>query len=216
MANHIVYLTTNMITGEMYIGKHSDPKDWYLGSGTRLKRAISKYGKEAFKRETLSTHETAEAAFIAEDLEIKRRDAINSPSYYNIAKGGRGGGYERKLGPREAKHIRSGWKHTEVAKQSISKNHSPNSAWQKGKERSIINRTRISEARKGIKFSESHCLNIAIAASGENGSQYGTIWITDGNVNKKIKNIDIIPEGWYKGRTAKQEWYLERGKRVRS
>ena len=28
----------------------------------------------------------------------------------------------------------------------------------------------------------------------------GTMWITNGLKNKKIKSIDIIPEGWYKGR----------------
>lgn len=32
----------------------------------------------------------------------------------------------------------------------------------------------------------------------------GTIWITDGNDNKKIKRLDTIPEGWYKGRTLKK------------
>lgn len=31
-------------------------------------------------------------------------------------------------------------------------------------------------------------------------SQYGTMWITNGTKNKKIKKDDVIPEGWYKGR----------------
>jgi hypothetical protein len=34
---------------------------------------------------------------------------------------------------------------------------------------------------------------------GSKNTQYGTIWITDGSNNKKIKKIDIIPDGWYKG-----------------
>lgn len=38
-------------------------------------------------------------------------------------------------------------------------------------------------------------------SAGENNSQFGTLWITDGIDNKKIKNNDIIPESWYKGRT---------------
>ena len=42
------------------------------------------------------------------------------------------------------------------------------------------------------------------AASGLNNSQLGTMWITDGKENKKIKkHVDIIPEGWYKGRSVK-------------
>jgi hypothetical protein len=32
-------------------------------------------------------------------------------------------------------------------------------------------------------------------------SQSGTMWITNGQENKKIKKeVDTIPEGWYKGR----------------
>jgi len=36
--------------------------------------------------------------------------------------------------------------------------------------------------------------------TGEKNSQYGTMWITNGNINKKVKCDDIIPDGWYKGR----------------
>lgn len=35
---------------------------------------------------------------------------------------------------------------------------------------------------------------------GSKNSQYGTMWITNGLENKKIKRVDNIPEGWYKGR----------------
>lgn len=35
---------------------------------------------------------------------------------------------------------------------------------------------------------------------GVNNSQYGTMWITDGMANRKIKKDDVIPEGWRKGR----------------
>ena len=35
---------------------------------------------------------------------------------------------------------------------------------------------------------------------GETNSQFGTMWITDGLSNKKIKNNMPIPSGWYKGR----------------
>jgi len=37
-------------------------------------------------------------------------------------------------------------------------------------------------------------------AVGNKNSQYGTMWITDGKENKKIKKESLIPEGWYKGR----------------
>lgn len=40
-------------------------------------------------------------------------------------------------------------------------------------------------------------------ACGNNNSQYGTMWITNEFTNKKIKNDDVIPEGWRKGRVLK-------------
>ena len=44
-------------------------------------------------------------------------------------------------------------------------------------------------------------LKTSIAQKGEGNSQYGTMWITNGSENKKVKkNIDSLPERWYKGR----------------
>lgn len=37
--------------------------------------------------------------------------------------------------------------------------------------------------------------------SGEKNSQYGTIWITDGSINKKIRSSDSVPDGWCRGRS---------------
>jgi len=39
---------------------------------------------------------------------------------------------------------------------------------------------------------------------GSNNSQFGKCWITNGNESKKIKNTEIIPDGWYKGRIGKE------------
>lgn len=44
----------------------------------------------------------------------------------------------------------------------------------------------------------------AISQLGDKNSQFGSMWITNGKDNKKIKkDVDIIPDGWYKGRTTK-------------
>jgi hypothetical protein len=40
--------------------------------------------------------------------------------------------------------------------------------------------------------------------NGDKNSQFGSIWITDGNKNMKIKKDAIIPSGWSKGRTFKE------------
>lgn len=53
-------------------------------------------------------------------------------------------------------------------------------------------------------LSEETKLKISQKQSGSNNSQYGTIWITDGETNKKIKSNDIIPKNWFRGRTGRK------------
>ncbi len=83
---HIVYKTTNLINGKYYIGVHSakDINDEYLGSGKLIGLAVKKYGKENFKRETLSEWATREEA----ELEEKRCVDVNDPLTYNLIPGG--------------------------------------------------------------------------------------------------------------------------------
>lgn len=54
----VIYKTTNLVNGMIYIGKKSQDYDTYLGSGLLLKRAIAKYGKDNFKKEIIDTAQT--------------------------------------------------------------------------------------------------------------------------------------------------------------
>lgn len=47
---HVLYVITNTITNEYYIGSHTtkDLNDNYFGSGTQLKKNIELYGKSNF------------------------------------------------------------------------------------------------------------------------------------------------------------------------
>lgn len=49
---------------------------------------------------------------------------------------------------------------------------------------------------KGVKQSK----EVILKKTGEKNGSYGTMWITNGKENKKIKNTEI-PEGWWKGST---------------
>ena len=82
----IIYKTTNLINGKFYVGQDSNNRPSYLGSGTALKYAIKKYGKENFKKEILEECSTLEQLNEREIFWIKELDAINSG--YNIAAGG--------------------------------------------------------------------------------------------------------------------------------
>jgi hypothetical protein len=41
---------------------------------------------------------------------------------------------------------------------------------------------------------------------GKKNSQYNTMWITNGNISKKISKESIIPDGWVKGRKSKKKY----------
>lgn len=91
-----IYMTTNKINNKKYIGQHklTEEKDYYLGSGKILKDAIEKYGRENFSKETLCLCESKEEANIQEKYYIALYEADTSTEFYNIAKGGDGGGFE--------------------------------------------------------------------------------------------------------------------------
>ena len=83
----IVYETTNLINGKIYIGVHNDPDDDYLGSGLNIKRAVKRHGKGNFIRQTLHSYETAAEAY-AKEAEIVTEEFCKDPSHYNIIPGG--------------------------------------------------------------------------------------------------------------------------------
>jgi len=89
---HIIYKITNKINKKFYIGYHKtkDVNDDYFGSGTYLKRAIKKYGKENFYKEILYIYTNEKEAFIREK-ELVNKDIINSKLCYNLNTGDHGG-----------------------------------------------------------------------------------------------------------------------------
>lgn len=90
---HIVYKTTNLIDSKIYVGVHltnSLEFDGYFGSGKYLLRAIKKYGKENFKRETLFECNSKEEAYDLESMIVCEK-FISRPDVYNMKIGGFGG-----------------------------------------------------------------------------------------------------------------------------
>ena len=89
---YIIYKTINLINNKFYIGKHqcSTLEDGYLGSGVALKEAITKYGKENFKREILFIFDN-EVDMNLKEKELVTIDLVNDPNCYNLTVGGEGG-----------------------------------------------------------------------------------------------------------------------------
>lgn len=86
---NFIYITTNLIDKNQYIGEHStdDLNDSYLGSGIYLTNAIKKHGKNNFSREILELFETKKEAFDNQEKYIKIFNTL-SPNGYNISSRG--------------------------------------------------------------------------------------------------------------------------------
>ena len=139
-----IYETTNLINGKKYIGKHiSSIFDVnYLGSGTHLKNAINKYGKENFEVRLIEKIKNlkdrdSNKLFLAEReiYWIKYFNAVKDNYYYNVYYGGNNEGwnydhsgynnpmYHHKYTKQQIENIRNGAKnrprHSEETKLKI-------------------------------------------------------------------------------------------------
>lgn len=86
----IIYKTTNLVNGKIYIGQHvceSDEFDGYLGSGVKLRASIRYYGPENFKRETLRICDTQPQLDAWEMLYINKLRSTEKGIGYNILRG---------------------------------------------------------------------------------------------------------------------------------
>lgn len=128
---HYVYLTTNLITGEQYVGDHTisiKEKKYYQGSGKYLFRAIKKYGEQNFFKEILEWFKSRQEAFDAQEKYIIQFNTL-VPQGYNISpKGGlcvRGCHSEEtkiRMGKAQTgNHYWLGKSHTEETKQIMRK-----------------------------------------------------------------------------------------------
>lgn len=86
----IVYVTTNLVTGKRYLGKHNGKNPEYLGSGLAIKAAIKKYGKSSFIREVVAEVATDQEAFSLEEELSKDWNVVEDPDWYNMKVGGKG------------------------------------------------------------------------------------------------------------------------------
>lgn len=86
---HYVYKITNLISGKIYIGRHSTNcmNDGYFGSGKLIRRAVKKYGKKCFSIEIIKEFDTYKESCDYE-AELVNVDFCNRSDTYNIVEGG--------------------------------------------------------------------------------------------------------------------------------
>lgn len=188
---HTVYKITNLVNGKIYIGVHAvidvNNDDGYMGSGLRIKRAIKKYGREAFKKEILVSFEDGEAAYLAESMVVDEA-FIARDDTYNMRCGGRGGSLgigekNPQYGMRGEKCPNYGKKASEETRKKLSdatsgeKNpmygktgtNSPNY----GKPRSEETKKKISASNIGKTFTEETRQKMSDSKNGKKNPMYG-------------------------------------------
>lgn len=229
-SKYCIYLTTNKINGKTYVGQHRYKKlyDGYIGSGTYLKNAIKKYGKENFEIEYLETGLTDPA-----EVDWYEQWYINVLNpHYNISKGGQGVRYRETVTAQESRiknseknkanwadpgyrawmmekrAKRRGIPHpiSEEARRKLSIALKGRSGWNKGMHWSEEIKRKMSETQKGRKKPHkgvprsAECrAKIAEANRRRKGREH---WFTNGIICVKVEQC---PEGFRPGRIIRKD-----------
>ena len=206
---YTIYKITNLIDGKIYIGKHQtkDLNDGYMGSGKQLKRAQAKHGIENFKKEILFQFDN-EADMNTKEAELVTEEFCLREDTYNLCPGGKGGwGYVNANGI-AVRHFTKD-NASEISKKAVERKRElfNDDQWLT-EYRSNLSKAQLANPSLGFlgkthseEWKQNHSSLMKEKMKGSSNSQFGTMWITNGQENKKIKkDVDIIPEGWYKGR----------------
>jgi len=195
---HFIYKTTNLANGKFYVGMHStnNLNDGYLGSGKRLKRSIKKYGKENFKIEYLEFFDSREL-LVEREKQLVNEDLLKDDNCMNLKTGGFGGFSVEQIilsNIKRREYLREKQKDVEFMEK-----------WKAVISMSMKTRFQTYPAHfLGNSHTEETKKKIGEANSkkqkGIGNSQFGTMWITNGTENKKIKKEEWIPTGWKAGR----------------
>ena len=86
---HYLYLMHNNINDNYYYGVHTcdDLNDGYCGSGSKLKIALQKYGKESFTKYILEFYKDYKS-LLSREKEIVNEKLLRDPKCYNLIEGG--------------------------------------------------------------------------------------------------------------------------------
>ena len=202
---HYIYKTTCNVTKRYYIGMHSTTnlEDGYLGSGKRLRYSIRKYGKENFRLEILEFFDSREK-LVEREKELVNEALLLDILCMNLKQGGTGGIFTVEhlrrisiLGNlKKSEKLKNDtfYREAYLKKISDSRKGEKNPMYGRPSTKSFLGKKHSKESLEKMSSSSKG------TGKGELNSQHGTIWITNGIENKKIKKDSSIPEKWFKGR----------------
>lgn len=227
MSHYIVYRITNNINGKVYIDTHKteDINDGYMGSGKYLNHAINKHGIDNFTKEILFVYDNPKDMY-EKEAELVNEDFLAEANTYNLRIGGMGGfDYINNNGLNGT--LAGVKKREELLSNNPDWTDSFNKKRKEGREnRSEENIKAAAQKRKNTmierygttavksfegkrhteetKRIQSEKAKARLADPTKN-SQFGTMWITNGTKNKKIKKDSALPSGWRRGRVVSKK-----------
>jgi len=164
MKQHYIYLTTNLVNGKRYIGKHfGELNDSYLGSGNLIQKAIAKYGTENFKKDVLYISSSAQENNQKEKDFIAAFNAVEDNSFYNISPGGDGGDIFHSLPLERQEQIREKARERNAGEKN----------GMYGKHHSQETKQKLSQVDKSYTKTESFKRTMSSVTTGEKNGMYG-------------------------------------------
>ena len=211
--NYYLYKITNQVNGKIYVGVHKtrDMNDGYMGSGKVILNAIKKHGINNFAKVILETFKTSDAMY-AREKEVVTEEFLSRKDVYNIRRGGFGGfDYINKTGKNlygkngmigyGQENLKDGASRKKaMIKKGIFNNFKDRirqsclQSYKDGRIPAFLDKKHTQKTKQLIGEKNSK------KQQGEKNSQFGTMWINNGLISKKINKQHFIPHDWYKGR----------------
>ena len=170
----IIYKTTNLINGKIYIGKDSKNNPNYFGSGVIIISALKKYGKENFKKEVLEECTNYDELNEKEKYWIKHFNSTDSNIGYNIREGGDSNPPENpEIRNKRISNALKGRIFTKEHRKKISENHADVSGKKNpmyGKKHSDSVKEYNRSINLGRKPTKEQRIKMSLANKGENNS----------------------------------------------
>lgn len=217
---YLLYKITNLLNGMIYVGVHKtqNKDDSYMGSGKLIQRAIKKYGIKNFKKTILKECSSQKELYL-EESKLVNESFVKRKDTYNLVEGGLGGNGLNFKGKVVVKDKNGKIFQVSVNNKkylsgeliSLSKGHITVKDKNGKIFRTLTNNSEIGKTlfatMTGKKHSEETKAKMRLAkkASGSKNGSYGTMWITNGKDNKKIKKEELIPNGFKKGMVRSEE-----------
>ena len=214
---YLIYKTTNLINGKIYIGSHrtTDINDSYMGSGKYLLYALKKYGIENFKKEILFIFDNAKDMY-SKEAELVNETFLSEENTYNLKLGGFGGfSYINNTGKNlygkngqpgyGGQNLIKGWNRDKTDDELVKISKTLREGYSTGR----LSPTFLGKKHKleTIEKLKGHTRQ-----NGEKNSQYGTCWVTHPKLgNKKIGKQELdkyLQLGYNRGRKMKKETYV--------